>query len=98
MTKLVTIMRQEIFEWDLFQFYNSRSINSTWYPTRHSTLSQKNRQMDVFFLTKKIARLHVHVERAIGRVKDYKILKDTLPATMQILLVYYNLLNKTCLV
>ena len=45
---------------------------------------QKNMQMaanDVF-LTKKIARLRVHVERAIGRVKEYKILQDTLPASM----------------
>ena len=45
---------------------------------------QKNKQMAVedVFLTKKIARLRVHVERVIGRVKDYKILKNTLPATM----------------
>ena len=45
---------------------------------------QKNKQMaanDVF-LTKKIARLRVHVERAIGHVKEYKILQDTLPASM----------------
>jgi len=45
---------------------------------------QKNTQMaanDVF-LTKKIARLRVHVERAIGRVKEYKILQSTLPASM----------------
>ena len=45
---------------------------------------QKNMQMaasDVF-LTKKIARLRVHVERAIGLVKEYKILQDTLPASM----------------
>jgi len=32
--------------------------------------------------TKKIAQLHVHVERAIGRVKEFHILKSTLPATM----------------
>ena len=35
-----------------------------------------------FFLTKIIARLRVHVEQAIGRVKKYKILQDTLPASM----------------
>ncbi|XP_065890698.1 uncharacterized protein [Dysidea avara] len=34
------------------------------------------------FLTKKIAHLRVHVERSIGRVKEFKILQDTLPATM----------------
>lgn len=28
-------------------------------------------------ITKKIAHLHVHVERAIGRVKEFHILKDT---------------------
>ena len=34
------------------------------------------------FLTKKIARLRVHVERSIGRVKEFKIFHDTLPASM----------------
>lgn len=34
------------------------------------------------FTTKKIARLRVHVERAIGRVKDYRILQGSLPASM----------------
>ena len=33
-------------------------------------------------ITKKIAHLRVHVERAIGRVKEFHILKNTLPATM----------------
>ena len=33
-------------------------------------------------LTKKIARLRVHVERAIGRIKEYRILHSTLPAAM----------------
>jgi len=45
---------------------------------------QSNTQMaanDVF-ATKKIARLRVHVERAIGRVKDYRILQGMLPASM----------------
>jgi len=32
--------------------------------------------------TRKIAHLRVHVERAIGRVKEFHILKNTLPATM----------------
>ena len=45
---------------------------------------QSNVQMPVadVFTTKKIARLRVHVERAIGRVKDYRILQGTLPASM----------------
>ena len=34
------------------------------------------------FITKKIARLRVHVERAIGRVKEYKLLQGTLPGSM----------------
>ena len=45
---------------------------------------QSNIQMaanDVF-TTKKIARLRVYVERAIGRVKDYRILQGSLPASM----------------
>ena len=45
---------------------------------------QGNTQMaanDVF-ATKNIARLRVHVERAIGRVKEYRILQSTLPASM----------------
>ena len=33
-------------------------------------------------ITKKIAHLRVHVERAIGHVKEFHILKNTLPATM----------------
>ena len=33
-------------------------------------------------LTKKIAQLRVHVERAIGRIKEYHILCSTLPAAM----------------
>ena len=33
-------------------------------------------------LTRKIAHLRIHVERAIGRVKDFRILQHTLPATM----------------
>ena len=33
-------------------------------------------------LTKKIAQLRMHVERAIGRIKVYQILRNTLPATM----------------
>ena len=45
---------------------------------------QSNSQMPAndIFVTKKIARLRVHVERAIGRVKDYRILRETLPASM----------------
>ena len=34
------------------------------------------------FITKKIARLRIHVERAIGRIKDYRILQGSLPASM----------------
>ena len=33
-------------------------------------------------LTKKIAQLRVHVERAIGRVKNFHILQNVLPAAM----------------
>ena len=47
-------------------------------------LLSNKRQMpaDDVLLTKKIAQLRVHVERAIGRIKDYQILCNTLPATM----------------
>ena len=49
-----------------------------------SPFLQSNSQMPAndVFVTKKIARLRVHVERAIGRVKDYHILRETLPASM----------------
>lgn len=33
-------------------------------------------------LTKKIAQLRIHVERAIGRVKEFRILQGVLPAVM----------------
>jgi len=33
-------------------------------------------------LTRKIARLHIHVERAIGQLKDFRILQHTLQATL----------------
>ena len=45
---------------------------------------QSNTQMaasDVF-LTKKIASLRVHVERAIGHVKEFRILQGIIPASM----------------
>ena len=32
--------------------------------------------------TKKIAKLRIHVERAIGRIKEFRILNSTIPATM----------------
>ena len=32
--------------------------------------------------TKEIANLRIHVERAINRIKNYRILKGTLPITM----------------
>ena len=35
------------------------------------------------FLTKKIARLRVHVERAIGRVKEFRILQGNIPASIR---------------
>ena len=38
--------------------------------------------VDDGLLTKKIAQLRVHVERAIGRIKEYYILCSTLPAVM----------------
>lgn len=37
---------------------------------------------DDVLLTKKIAKLRVHVERAIGRIKECHILHSTLPAAM----------------
>ena len=45
---------------------------------------QSNTQMPAsdVFTTRKIARLRVHVERAIRRVKDYRILQGSLPASM----------------
>ena len=33
-------------------------------------------------LTKKFAHLRIHVERAIGRIKEYYILQSVLPAAM----------------
>lgn len=33
-------------------------------------------------LTKKIAQQQVHIERAIGCIKEFRILQSTLPATM----------------
>ena len=47
-------------------------------------LLSTKRQMpaDDVLLAKKIAQLQVHVERAIGRIKDYQILHNTLSATM----------------
>jgi len=49
-------------------------------------------------LTRKIAHLCIHVERAIGRVKDFRMLQHTLPATMwdsinEVIYVYCMLTN-----
>ena len=38
--------------------------------------------VDDVVVTKKIAQLRVHVERAIGRVKEFRILHGVLPSTM----------------
>ena len=35
-----------------------------------------------FLLTKKIAHLRIHVERSIGRIKEFHILQGVLPATL----------------
>ena len=41
-------------------------------------------------LTRKITHLRIHIERAIGRVKEYHILQNVLPATM------WNSINEVC--
>ena len=48
--------------------------------------------------TKKIAQLRMHIERAIGRIKDYQILLNTLHATMwdsinEVIYVCYMMTN-----
>jgi hypothetical protein len=43
--------------------------------------------------TKKIAKLRIHVERAIGRLKNYKILSHTMPLKMKPL---YNQILRVC--
>ena len=47
-------------------------------------LMKSNSQMaaEDVILTKKIAQLRIHVERAIGRIKEYHILQGVLPAAM----------------
>ena len=47
-------------------------------------LLSTKRQMpaDDVLPTKKIAQLRMHIERAIGHIKDYQILLNTLHATM----------------
>ena len=44
--------------------------------------SRAQMSTDDVLLTKKIGRLRVHVETAIGRIKKYRILHSTLPAAM----------------
>ena len=50
----------------------------------HSSFLDSKTQMtaDDVLLTKKIAQLRAHIERAIGRIKEYHILRSTLPAVM----------------
>ena len=45
--------------------------------------SQAQMPANDVILTKKIAQLRVHVERAIGRIKEFRILQSTIPATMR---------------
>ena len=47
-------------------------------------LQRSNSQMaaEDVILTKRIAQLRIHVERAIGRVKEFCILQGVLPAAM----------------
>ena len=44
--------------------------------------SRTQMTVDDVLLIKKIPQLQVHVERAIGRIKEYHILHSTLPAAM----------------
>ena len=49
-------------------------------PTPSSGLEQMSK--DQVIVTKKIAYAQIHVERAIGRMKVFLILKKTLPITL----------------
>ena len=49
----------------------------TYFVKNHQQLSKKN----VVF-TRKIASLRIHVERAIGRVKQYRILSNVVPLSL----------------
>ena len=44
--------------------------------------SNSQMPVDDVVLTSKIARLRIHVERAIGRIKEYHILQNVLPAAI----------------
>ena len=44
--------------------------------------SKQQMPMKDVVVTKKIAQLRVHVERAIGRVKKYRILQGVIPSAM----------------
>ena len=47
-----------------------------------SLQSKSQMPTDDVLVTKKIAQLRVHVERAIGQVKEFRILQTLLPSTM----------------
>ena len=64
----------QIQEYLLLHFYNLQV------PPGARTKSQM-RKKEVQ-KTKEIANLRIHVERAINRIKNYRILKGTLPITM----------------
>ena len=44
--------------------------------------SKKQMAVDNVVVTKKIAQLRVHVEKAIGQVKEFQILQGVLPSSM----------------
>ena len=45
------------------------------------------------FLTRKIARLRVHVERAIGRIKEFRILQCNISASMSTFAAFFVILD-----
>jgi len=60
---------------------NTRYAGTTW-GTLECTTTFKQMAAEDVILTKKIAHLRIHVEQAIGRVKEFRILQGVLPAAM----------------
>jgi len=66
-----------------FQFQDLIAYSS-WCTVECPTFLNSKVQMPAadVLLTIKIAHLRIHVERVIGRIKDFRILQHSLPATM----------------
>ncbi len=72
-----TVMADKGFDISYDVLVRGAKLNIPPFVKNHQQLSKKN-----VIITRKIASLRIHVERAIGRVKQYRILSNVVPLSL----------------